>query len=189
MKKNPGMITTLLVLLVLLITLPSCAVEKKSALTAAAPPAQQPPPSVSNDIAKVAIKSGVLACAPRIDQITNFLTAGSQGVGALLFIPPDNQDQRLVSVSMEIPTTAQMLAAYASTSVAPNQANGCGGMYESVLYWNQTCDIVAVHNFGGLKVIGPLAKTITVLDGGTWIKIFLMPAGSGCVSIKKEVIQ
>jgi hypothetical protein len=28
-----------------------------------------------------------------------------------------------------------------------------------------------------------------VLDGGLSTKVFLMPAGSGCVSVKKEVVH
>jgi hypothetical protein len=33
-----------------------------------------------------------------------------------------------------------------------------------------------------------LKKDITVLDGGAATKVLLMPAGSGCVSIKKEIV-
>jgi hypothetical protein len=33
-----------------------------------------------------------------------------------------------------------------------------------------------------------LKKDIAVLDGGASTKVFLMPAGSGCLSIKKEVV-
>jgi hypothetical protein len=131
----------------------------------------------------------VVSCVARIDQVAKFLTSNNPRAGALLFIPPANPDQRLVSVSLEIPATASVPVAYASTSVAPNQANGCGAMYESVLYWSQSCDIVAARNFGELKKAGPLAQNITVLDGGIWTKVFLMPAGTGCVSIKKEIVQ
>ena len=104
-----------------------------------------------------------------------------------MFLPPNNPDRQLISVSMEIPLKDS--SAYASASFAPNQANGCGGMYETVVYWPQKCDVVANKNFGALKKIGALYKTIYVRDGGVSTKIFLIPAGTGCVSIKKEVIQ
>jgi len=152
-----------------------------------AAPTQQPAVSV-NKITQVADKAGIKACTGRINQVANFLTAGVPGVGAMLFLPPANPDQQLVSVSMEIPIKGAT-AAYASASFAPNQANGCGGMYETVVYWPQKCDIVADKNFGTLKKIGALSKTIFVRDGGVTTKIFLMPAGTGCVSIKKEVIR
>ena len=141
-----------------------------------------------NKITQAADKSGVKACTGRINQVANFLTAGTLGFGAMLLLPPNNPDQQLVSVSMEIPIKGAS-SAYASASFAPNQANGCGGMYETVVYWPQKCDVVANKTFGALKKIGALYKTIYVRDGGVTTKIFLMPAGTGCVSIKKEVIR
>lgn len=157
--------------------------------TAEDQPRASPPAAADiNRITQVADKAGIKACTGRINQVANFLTAGVGGVGAMLFLPPNNPDQQLVSVSLEIPIKGAS-AAYASASFAPNQANGCGGMYETVVYWPQKCDVVAKKNFGTLKKIGALAKTINVRDGGVTTKIFLMPAGKGCVSIKKEVIR
>jgi len=153
----------------------------------AAAPAKQPAVNI-NKITELANKSGVKYCAGRINQVSNFLTGGVPGVGAMLFLPPNNPDHQLVSVSMEIPQK-DASAAYASASFAPSQANGCGGMYETVVYWPQKCDVVAENTFGKLKKIGALSKTIFVWDGGVTTKIFLMPAGKGCVSIKKEIVQ
>ena len=155
---------------------------------AAAAAQAQPQAAELNRITQVTDKAGMKACSGRINQVANFLTAGTPGVGAMLFLPPNNPDQQLVSVSMEIPIKGAA-SAYASASFAPNQANGCGGMYETVVYWPQKCDVVANKNFGTLKKIGALSKTIFVRDGGVTTKIFLMPAGSGCVAIKKEVIR
>ena len=163
-----------------------------------APAPQQPMqaanPSVSA-VTQAAVQAGALSCASRINQVANFLTAGSQWFNAVLIAPLADPDQRLVSVSLEIQAQDAPLA-YASASFAPNQANGCGGMYETVVYWSQGCDKVASQNFGGLKRIdvkqgAPAARapSIAILDGGAAMKIFLMPAGQGCVSIKKEVVQ
>ena len=151
-----------------------------------ATPAQ--PAASINRITQAADKSGVKACSGRINQVANFLTAGTPGLGAMLLLPPTNPDQHMISVSMEIPIKGAS-SAYASASFAPNQANGCGGMYETVVYWPQKCDVVANKNFGTLKKLGALYKTIYVRDGGVSTKIFLMSAGAGCVAIKKEVIQ
>jgi hypothetical protein len=151
-------------------------------------PAARPGNPEVNAITKAFVQTGVLACSGRVNQVANFLTGGAQGVGAFLMVPPSAQDQQLVSVSLEIPA-ADGPAAYASASFAPNQANGCGAVYETVVWWPSACDQVAGKNFGALKRTGLLAKNITVLDGGVSTKIFLMPAGTGCVSIKKEVIR
>lgn len=151
-------------------------------------PATAQPASVINNITQATDKAGMKACSGRINQVANFLTAGTPNVGAMLFLPPNNPDKQLVSLSMEIPIKGAS-SAYATASFAPNQANGCGGMYETVVYWPQKCDVVANKNFGTLKKLGALSKTIYVRDGGVTTKIFLMPAGSGCVAIKKEVIR
>ena len=94
----------------------------------------------------------------------------------------------MISASMEIPMK-DATSAYASASFAPNQANGCAGIYETVVYWSQKCTEVTEKNFSTFKKIGSLSKNISALDGGVSTKVFLMPAGKGCVSIKKEVIQ
>lgn len=146
------------------------------------------PPAV-NGITQAAVSGGVLSCAGRINQVANFLTGGSLGVGAFLFTSPVDPDQRLASVSLEIPAGAGASSTYASASFAPNQSNGCGGIYESVVYWPEKCEEVAAKNLRTLRRVGILAQTITVLDVGWSTKIFLMPAGNGCVSIKKEVVQ
>jgi hypothetical protein len=168
--------------------LPGPAPAPPPAVTAAPPqPARTGNPEV-NSITKAFVQTGVLACSSRINQVANFLTGGAQGVGAFLIVPPAAQDQQVVSVSLEIPA-ADGPAAYASASFAPNQANGCGAVYETIVWWPSACDQVAGKNFGALKRTGVLSRNITALDGGATTKIFLMPAGTGCVSIKKEVIR
>ena len=42
--------------------------------------------------------------------------------------------------------------------------------------------------FKNLKREGVLKENIVVLGGGP-VKVFLMPAGSGCIVIKKEIVQ
>lgn len=167
-------------------TLPVMAAEKP---VKEATPARQAgiPRSEVNGITQAAVNAGALACAGRINQVTNFLTAGSQS-GAFLFAPPAPADQRMASVSIEI-NNKETSVAYASASFAPNQANGCGAVYEAVIFWQQKCDAVAGQQFAGLRKERILHKDIAVLEGGGSVRAFLMPAGSGCVSIKKEVMQ
>jgi hypothetical protein len=154
---------------------------------AAKPPAA-PPPTVSppsNAITQAAVQQGVLNCAGRINQVSGFVGYTPQA-GALLMAPPAQPDLRLIPLVMEIATESGTV--YVSASFAPNQANGCGASYDAVAYWPQKCDAVAAKQFGAFKKVGLLRKDITVLDGGVATKVFLMAAGSGCVSIKKEVV-
>ena len=149
--------------------------------------APQPINSTSgpNAITQGAVQTGVLSCAIRINQVSSFLGFGAQA-GALLMVPPSEPDQRLVTFAMEVPT--EWSSAYVSAVFAPNQANGCGAAYDAVMYWPLRCEAVATAQFANFKRLGPLKKEITVLDGGVTTKVFLLPAGSGCVSIKKEFV-
>lgn len=141
----------------------------------------------ANSITQAAMKTGVKSCAGRINQVTNFLAAGVKDAGYMMFYPKNNPDQQMISVSMELPLKDN--TAYASASFAPGQANYCGGMYETVVYWPNKCSEVAEKNFGSFKKGGTLSKNIYVRDGGESMKVFLMPAGKGCVSIKKEIVR
>jgi hypothetical protein len=162
------------------------------AADAAKPDTSQNPavlmPSAVHPITEAAVKAGILSCASRINQVSNFLTADKQGTGIYLFIPPSIPDQSIFSVSMEVlESTAS--TAYASESFAPNQAGGCGALYEEVIYLPMSCNDAAKKYFSGMKRERELLKNITVLVGPPTVRVFLMPAGSGCVVIKKELIR
>ena len=132
------------------------------------------------------MQKGVLNCAGRINQVVNFLGFTAKA-GAVLMIPPAQPDSRLIPMAMEIPFEGGV--AYATASFAPNQANGCGATYDSVVYWPLACEKVQDSQFRAMKEAGKMSKEITIMDGGSELKVFLMPAGSGCISIKKEVVQ
>jgi hypothetical protein len=158
---------------------------QEAAKPAAAPISANVASGGANAITQAAVKQGVLSCAARINQVSTFIGYTAQA-GAMLMIPAAQPDQRLIPLSIEVPT--ENGSAYVSASFAPNQANGCGAAYDAVVYWPQECEAVAAKQFAGLKRVGKLKTSITVFDGGLSTKVFLMPAGSGCVSIKKEVV-
>lgn len=141
----------------------------------------------ANAVTQAAVQLGAMNCASRINQVTNFLGFNNLA-GATLMVPPTQVDQRVLPLAMEVATDGGSGGAYVSATFAPNQANGCGAAYDAVVYWPLACDAVATQQFAGLKKVGLLKKAITVLDGGVATKVFLMPAGTGCVSIKKEVV-
>lgn len=163
------------------------------AVTDAMPsPAAPAPPTTTSSrphpVTLAAVQQGVLACSARINQVAQFLGVNDSH-GALLIPAPAQQDQRLTSVILEMPSASTGHSAYVSATFAPNQANGCGAGYEAVAYWPRSCDEVGRLHFGTLKGLGRLKKDIVILDGGHQLKVFLLPAGSGCVSIKREVLS
>lgn len=171
----------------------SCAKDFKSPFSdevppSAAPVAKKPPVENTgplNSIAQAAQKAGVVNCLGRINQVSNFLVAGSQQSGASLMIPPQAPNDRVASIAFEI-KSPQVLS-YASADFAP-LASSCGGTYEAVTHWQNNCKDVATKGYAQLKFIGVIQSSILVLEGGPQLRVFLMPAGSGCVAIKKEVV-
>ncbi len=139
-----------------------------------------------NALASQMARSGIRECAGRVDQVTDFLGFGS-GMKALVMMPPDEPDRRVIPLSMEA-ADPRVGSTYIGATFAPNQANGCGATYDAVAYWPDSCESVRGDAFADLEPLGRLRERIAVLDGGESLKVFLMPAGEGCVSIKKEVV-
>ena len=157
--------------------------QPDSATAAQVRPAKPLPvnPSV-NAVTQTAVKLGILSCVSRINQVATFLTANNQA-GVFVFSPQKLPDQHVFSTSFEL-IRADDSVIYASASFFPNQ----DAVYDTVEYVNSRCEELEKTVFQHLRRIGTVKKNIIVLDGGT-VKVFLMPAGSGTVVIKKEVLQ
>ena len=130
-------------------------------------------------------KRGVSKCAERIGQFSQFLTSGAE-VDGQVFVAPEDADRRVASASLEIQAGAAI--GYAGMTFSPDSgANRCGAVYELVSYWPNSCEEVAAKAYPSFKATIPLRKTVLSLDGGPTVRVFLLPAGTGCVSIKKEI--
>jgi hypothetical protein len=138
-------------------------------------------PSVSA-VTQAAVKLGILSCVSRINQVATFLTANNQ-TGVFIFNPQEQPDQHIFSTSFEL-IRSDNSTLYASASFFPNQ----DAVYDTVEYVEKGCEELEKTVFKNLKRIGVVKKNIILLDGGK-VKVFLMPAGSGTVVIKKEIIQ
>lgn len=154
------------------------------------PTQQKPPPQVREEIpanlhpvAEHAQKIGAKRCLVKLDQFSRFVTTNADS-NAYLFLPDKEPDSRMISSSFEI--VGSETTAFASVTAAPRW-NGCGAVYEATVYWPQPCSTVAQARFSELSNIGILKQGITVLGDQGSMRVFLMPAGEGCVSIKKEV--
>jgi hypothetical protein len=142
---------------------------------------QQTTPSV-NAVTQAAVKMGVLSCVSRINQVVTFLTANTQN-GVFIFPVQKQPDQHIFSTSMEILPQGGSTV-YATASFFPNK----DAVYDTVEYVNKGCDELEKTVFKNMKRTGVIKKNIIILDGGM-VKVFLMPAGTGCVVIRKEVAQ
>jgi hypothetical protein len=156
--------------------------NRRSAPVGNPAPAQMPANPSVNAVTQAAVKLGVLSCVSRINQVATFLTANNKS-GVYIFPPKSEPDQHVFSASFEIlrPDNSTL---YATASFLPN----LDAVYDTVEYVNVKCEELEKTVFKDLKRITVLKKNIVLLDGGN-VKVFLMPAGSGTVVIKKEVVQ
>lgn len=154
----------------------------KPAPVVQAPVAQRQITSSVNSVTQAAVKLGILSCVSRINQVASFLTANNK-TGVFIFTPQNPPDQHVFSTSFEL-IRSDNSTLYASANFFPNQ----DAVYDTVEYVEKNCEEVEKTIFPNLKRISVMKQNIIVLDAGT-VKVFLMPAGSGTVVIKKEVIQ
>ena len=158
--------------------------EKKKEKKPAAPPAAPTEPKL-NSITQAAKNAGIVYCLGHIQEVSEFLTAKNRS-GVFLFMPPADANRHLMSTSLEVQNGG--VSSYVGATFAPLPGGGCGAQYESVSYWANDCQTVASKVFSDLPAGGKLVEAITMLDGGANLRVFLMPVGQGCLSIKKEVI-
>lgn len=168
--------------LLLLAPLPASAAQAPAARPAVPAPA---PGQQVNALTRAAVDAGALTCARRVNDLANYLSQGA-AQGGRVFADPAAPDQRPLSLSMELAGSGQ--SAYVGATFSP-RTGGCDATYEAVVWWPESCSDVARKHFNGLASRPPLQKQVQSLDGGDALKVFLMPAGSGCVSIKKEMVR
>lgn len=149
--------------------------------------AQAPQGNSNASYADVAQRAGISKCAARINQVSSFVTGSNPNSGQLLTGAPDRVNKDIVATAIEVESSG--ITSLVSSSFAPGAGTSeCSATYDAITYWNASCAMVATSNYGAYKLTQPLMRSVYVLDGGPTVKVFLMPAGSGCVSVKKEMV-
>ena len=137
-----------------------------------------------NAIAQTALQKGVNKCAGTINVVTNYLGFSSQS-GAVFTPNVNAPDTKTSSVVMEIPLPKNTAIVSATFSPHPN---GCQASYDAVIYWPDKCEAVIKSQFSNLKYVRKLKENVMQLEGPN-INFYLMAAGKGCISLKKEVTE
>ena len=123
-------------------------------------------------VALAAAQRKIKTCVPRIDQTAKALAAGANS-GAFLFNSLSDADKTILSLSLE---------------VGDGASSGCAVAADVVAWWPANCAEVMTKAFPQVTAAGPLMRDIRVTEAGPTMRVFFMPAGAGCVTIKKEVI-
>jgi hypothetical protein len=140
--------------------------------------------SPSQQVARALQQMHLTACAAAVQQATDFLFEGQDASFTAQPLGPDADRWPTVFV-IESADPAGGHSRFATLMVSPN----CSGMYEQVIYWPQPCGVVKSTVFAKYTGEHVLLSEVHVSDAGPALQVYLTPAGTGCVSIKKELFR
>lgn len=131
-------------------------------------------------------KAGVKRCAPIIRAVAAFVT--ESGSAAFVVKPlgaaPDTSP---VVITVESAHAALGTTRYATISVVPSES--CAGFYEQTIYWPASCTAVKGQNFANFPATKPLLRNVQVSAASPTVSLQMMPAGPGCITMKKEIFR
>ena len=131
-------------------------------------------------------RAGVKRCAPIVRAVAAFVTENSNAafvVRSLGTVP----DSSPVSVTVESAHASLGTTRYATITVVPSES--CSGFYEQTIYWGIACSVVKTQNFANFPATRPILRNIQQSALSATVSLQLMPAGQGCISIKKEIFR
>lgn len=151
----------------------------------AAPTAPAAPST--HTLAQQFARVGAFACAGRANQIASFLSPQNRDI-ALMQVPTSNPDRSLLSATLVVPLPGAQMA-LASMALAPNQANGCGGLYQTIVYKSKGCTAALAEDYPAVKAqaLGETAILMGGMDRNA--RVLAMPADKGCILIKQETVE
>jgi hypothetical protein len=140
----------------------------------------------SSQLGKAMAQSRLNTCAPTVQRAADFLFEGGAADFTLQPLGPDaNRWPSVVTIESRPPDGGQ--TRFSTLVIAP--AGSCAGLYQQVIYWNEPCATVQKTVFGAFAGARPLYRDVQVSEANPGLQVYLMPAGKGCVSIKKELLH
>lgn len=149
------------------------------------PPAENAAVEVTNAITRAAVGLGVLTCAARVQQVTQFLGV-SQDTRVSIRRPVNPPDRNSFSVAMSVATDGTTGLALAE--FYPSQG-GCRASYTITVNLDQSCEALRDTSFLGMNAVSPLAENIQGLNGPNSMRVFLVDVGAACTVIKTETLD
>ena len=131
-------------------------------------------------------KAGIKKCLSEIKGITDFIIANKPH-GSHSTWSSKNTDESIYSSTIEINHTNDLNVT--SIFITPTINNKCSIAYERVAYLGKSCIALSKEDFSKFDYKGELNKTVSILSRESGGHLYLMPAGEGCIAIRKEIIQ
>lgn len=143
-------------------------------------------PGVAERVAAAAAQLRMSACASQLQTIVTFLLEGQDGNFTLQPLGPDSNRWPVV-VALESSHPANGRTRLATIIVSPGA--GCSGFYQQTIWWAEPCSQVKRSLFADFQNPRLLHREVQVSEANAALQLYLMPAGSGCVSVKKELFH
>lgn len=124
-------------------------------------------------------------CLPVFTQAENFLFDRGDVQFVVQPLGPDANRWPTV-VTSEGSHGAKAQTRLTTLIIAP--AGTCSGLYQQVIYWPEACAAVKARVFADFKNERPMLKNVRVSEANPGLQLYMMTAGTGCVSVKKELI-
>jgi len=140
---------------------------------------------VVNPLAVMAAQVRSTACAGMARTIGEKVL-GDGATSGVVLAARQGADQALFSASLESRDGAG--AHFVSAFLAPNARGGCDAGYDDVRYWGKPCGELALQDLRGLGLARPLGAQVSTFVMGPNQHVYLLPAGVGCVTVRKEVM-
>lgn len=134
--------------------------------------------------AKQAKQNGITTCLPAVEKMSNFIADGNHGASSVWNskVPDESAFSTVIERSY---SDGSILT---SLTVARTKSDHCYSEYEKIIYFDENCIATVQKNYKEAEYKGEVNKNVTFLSQNG-VDIFLMPAGNGCVVMRKEIIM
>lgn len=130
------------------------------------------------------------ACATVFQQAGAFVFENGEANFTVQPLGPDaNRWPTAVTIESVHPATPPAKGSQTRlTTLIVAPAGTCSGFYQQVIYWPESCTLLKARVFGDFKSEKPLLAKVLVSEANPGLQLYLTPAGTGCISVKKELI-
>jgi hypothetical protein len=143
-------------------------------------------PSAEDRLADALRQIGMTECAASVQRAAHFLFEDGEVNFTVQPLGPDANRWPTVIV-IEGAHAAAGRTRFSTLTVAPGP--GCSGLYEQVIAWPTPCAELKATTFAAYANPKIILRDVQVSELNPGLQVYLMPSGSGCVSIKKELFH
>jgi hypothetical protein len=130
-------------------------------------------------------QNSIKTCFETIREVSNFLIENSDHSAKSTW-NLNSPDQRLFnSLIIKQYADAQTIITF---NVTPTWVNTCDTSYQEIFYFNKSCAVSREEIFKAWKYNGDLKGVLYLSNDEGNIDLYLMPAGTGCIVVRQEVV-